>query len=260
MKIIDIKLDSIIDPSFQPRDTLEVEGIEALATSIKEIGLINPIVVRKAGEGYELVAGTRRWHAHKLLGRETIPAKIIAQDSREAAMLQFSENFHRQDLNPIQQARMLKFMLDELGYSTTEIAKFCNRATTWISKSLTLLDMEETTQQAIEQGKLSPSVAMELKLIPDPKLRGDYINYAIEGGCTEKAARDWAHQGKATIAAKEMRQRQAAQGLVEPPPPEIIIPEVRKCALCGAPEDVVVLEQWDICWHCAQKLKPAQHQ
>jgi len=85
MDIIDIKLDDITDPSFQPRDTLELEGIEALATSIKEIGLINPIVVRKLDEGYELVAGTRRCHAHMVLGRETITAKVVEQDSREAA-------------------------------------------------------------------------------------------------------------------------------------------------------------------------------
>ena len=258
MEIVDIKLDAIFDPTFQPRDILEVEGIESLANSIKEIGLINPIVVRKAEEGYELVAGTRRWHACKMLGWESIAAKVVEQDSRESAMLQFSENFHRQDLNPIQQSHMLKFMLDELGYSTSEIAKFCNRSKEWVSHTLTLLDMEETTQEAISQGKLSQSVAQELKLIPDQKLRGDYINYAIEGGCSEKAARDWARQAKATIAARDQaikaREALGAQPPDEPPQ----APLVHTCAICGAPEDKVMLEQWDICWHCGRKLKGEQ--
>jgi len=255
MDTVDIKLEVITDPSFQPRGGLAVEGIEALANSIKEIGLINPIVVRKTDEGYELVTGTRRWHACKMLGWEFIPARIIEQDSREAAMMQFSENFHRQDLNPIEEANMLKFMLEELGYSTLEIAKFCNRSKDWVSKQLILLDLEQATQEAIEAGSLSASVAHELRLISDKDLRSDYINYAIQGGCTEKAARDWARQAKATIAARDMRieQREAAgpepaEQPYQPPPP-------RTCALCGAPDDKVALETWDICWHCGQKLK-----
>ena len=255
MKILNIKLDEINDPHFQPRDKLEVGSIEALANSINEIGLINPIVVRKLDEGYELIAGTRRWHAHKMLGKETIPAKIITGDTREAAMLQFSENFHRQDLDPIQQAHMLKFMLEELGYSTLELTKFCDKSKEWVSRQLGLLDLDEPTQTAIEQGVLKPSVAIELKLIPDKKLRSDYINYAIQGGCTEKSARDWARQAKATIAARDARLAQKEERGGEEEEPVYQPPEPRKCRLCGAPEDKVLLEEWDICWHCGQKLK-----
>ena len=255
MDILDIKLDDIKDPTFQPRDKLELAGIEALANSIKEIGLINPIIVRKAEQGYQLIAGTRRWHACLLLGWDTIPAKVIEQDTREASMLQFSENFHRIDLNPIQQAKMLKFMLEDLDYSTTELGQFTNHTREWVSRQLGLLDLDQTTQDAIEAGKLSASVALELKPIPDEKLRSDYINYAIEGGCTEKAARDWARQAKATVAARDARLTQAQtsppQGEEQPwqPPPP------RTCALCAAPEDKVLLEDWSICWHCGKELK-----
>lgn len=256
MEIVNVLLTAITDPHFQPRDKIEVEGVEALANSILAIGLINPIVVRKLEDGYELVAGTRRCHACMMLGWEYIPAKIIEQDSREAAMLQFSENFHRQDLNPIQSARMTKFMLDELGYSTTEIAKFCNKSKEWISRQLQLLDMEDTTQQAVEEGRISASVAMELKLIPDAKLRADYINYAIEGGCTEKSARAWTNQAKAVIAARDARQKDRAAGVKEEAPTVPELPPPATCRICGAPEDKVLLEKWDICWHCGQELKP----
>jgi ParB-like chromosome segregation protein Spo0J len=193
-----------------------------------------------------------------MLGRDTIPAKVIEQDSREATMLQYSENFHRQDLNPIQNARMLKFMLEELGYSTAELAKFCSRTKEWISRQLGLLDMNDYLQQAVEQGQISASVAMELKLIPDEKLRLDYTNYAITSGCTEKAARSWATQAKAVVAAREARQQQAPDKTsleVEQPSGP---PEPRRCSICGAPEDKVLIEDWPICWHCGQKLKP-QH-
>ena len=255
METVNIKLDEIRDPTFQPRDALEAEGIEALANSIAEIGLINPIIVRKLTDGYELVAGTRRCHAVMSLGWPTIPAKVIEQDTREATMIQYSENFHRQDLNPIQHARMLHFMLQELGYSTTELAKFCNKGKDWVSRTLTLLDLEEPVQNAIQEGKLSASVAQELRVISDPELRHDYINFAIQGGCTEKAARVWAGQAKAVIAARDARlvasQSSPLKGEAEsyqPPPP-------RTCALCGAPEDKAVLEDWAICWHCGKELK-----
>lgn len=255
MEIVDVLLTAITDPHFQPRDVLEAEGIEALAESIKEIGLINPIVVRKIEDGYELIAGTRRCHAFMMLGKEYIPAKIIEGDTREAAMLQLSENFHRQDLNPIQNARMLKFMLDELGYSTAELSKFCCTGKEWISRQLSLLDMGEEVQQAIEQNRISASVAMELKVIPDEKLRSDYIHYAIEGGCTEKAARGWANQAKAVVAARDAR-RQEAKDTPHGEGDEVTAPPgPRTCTLCGAPEDKVMLEEWDICWHCGQKLK-----
>lgn len=255
MDTAEIKLEDIHDPHFQPRETLEAEGIEALANSIAEIGLINPVVVRKLEEGYELIAGTRRCHAFMMLGRETIPVKIIEQDTREAAMLQYSENFHRQDLNPVQNARMLKFMLDELGYSTTELARFCNKTKEWVSRQLGLLDMDEEVQQAVEQGRISASVATELKVIPDEKLRADYVHYAIEGGCTEKAARAWANQAKAVVAARDARHQLSQSSPHEEGAHPEIIAGPRTCTLCGAPEDKVMLEEWDICWHCGQKLK-----
>ena len=255
METVDIKLDDITDPNFQPRGPLEVEGIEALANSITEIGLINPIVVRKLDQGYELITGTRRCHACQMLGWEAIHAKVIEQDSRDAAMIQFSENFHRQDLNPMEQANMLKFMLEELSYSIIEIAKFCNKSRDWVSRQLGLLDLSPQAQEAVATGALSPSVAHELKAIPDDKLKGDYIDYAIKGGCTEKTARDWARQAKATIAARDMRIAQRAEHPGEEPEEAYQPPKPRTCALCGAPDDKVLLEQWDICWHCGQKLK-----
>ena len=255
MEIVDIKLDEIRDPTFQPRDALEAEGIEALANSIAEIGLINPIIVRKLTDGYELVAGTRRCHAIMSLGWTTIPAKVIAQDTREAAMLQYSENFHRQDLNPIQHAKMLHFMLTELGYSTTELARFCNKSKDWVSRTLSLLDLEEPVQNAIQESKLSASVAQELKVISDPQLRHDYINFAIQGGCTEKAARVWAGQAKAVIAARDARLAGQASSPLKEEEDQYQPPSPPTCALCGAPDDKVLLEDWRICWHCGEKLK-----
>lgn len=103
--------------------------------------------------------------------------------------------------------------------------------------------------------QLSPSVAQELKLIPDPKLREDYINYAIRSGCTEKAARDWTRQAKATIAARDARIAEKEALGEQPPEREYQAPKPHTCAICGAPEDKVLLEEWDICWHCGQKLK-----
>ncbi len=260
MDIKEVPLDQIVDPAFQPRDQLEKAGIEALANSIAELGLINPIVVKPHELGYRLIAGTRRFHAFKMLGKDTITAKIVEEGDREATLIQFCENFHRQDLNPIQTAIMIKFLLEEQRLSTIEIANLCNKSRDWVSKTLSLLEMPSYMVEAIETGQMSASVAQELKRIPNETLKEAYTVYAITGGCTEKTARQWVQQSCMTLAAqkKRLEEREEPTQTVSVPlsPP----PEEEKCCLCGAPSTAVVLEDLKVCWHCRQglPLKPSQ--
>lgn len=254
MEIKNIELEKIIDPAFQPRERIELAGLEALAASIKELGLINPITVRENETGYELVAGSRRWHACKMLGWETIPARVIRKESRESALLQFSENFHRQDLNPLETADMLKFMLEELGYSSIELAQLCNRDRGWVSRMLSLLDLPDYLRDSVRSGQMSFSVALELNRIQDEKLKERYTAYALDGGCTEKMARSWVKQASMTVAAKEQRDRLRGQGEEVPQELETLEYEERKCVVCSAPEGKVLLEDVLLCWHCRQAI------
>jgi len=257
MQITEIKLNDIIDPLFQPRDKLEIEGLEALATSIREIGLINPIIVKPHADQYRLIAGTRRFHAFKMLGKDSIPAKVVEEGDRESLLIQFSENFHRQDLNPLQLARTLEFLLTEMKLSTSEVALLCNKSREWVSKTLSLLEMPDYLQEAVQTNLLSSSVAQELDRIPNQSLKEQYTSHAVAGGCTEKVARQWAQQAKMTLAAQADRvaQREAGADALPPPPPPPL--QRQTCYICGAPEDRVVLEPVLLCWHCKQNL--AQH-
>jgi len=260
MEIREIKLEDINDPPIQPRGQLEVAGIESLAQSIKEVGLIHPIVVRETNVGYELVAGTRRWHAYKLLGKETIPAQVIRKESRETTLLQFSENFHRHDLNPLETARMLKFLLEELGYSRAELAQLCGHDTSWVSRMLSLFDMPSYMQESIITGQLSHSVALELQRIKDDKIKQHYAEHAVSGGCTEKLARDWAKQATMVAAAIAAREEAKEPGKKET---EVVITTSMSydtCQICGAPGARVTLDPVYLCWHCQQKVLPNKNQ
>ena len=260
MEIKDIPLDQINDPKFQPRDKLEVAGIEALANSIRELGLINPILVQKVDTGYRLIAGTRRYHAFQMLGRETITAKIMEGEDREFTLLQFSENFHRQDLNPIQTAKMIQFLLEEMKLTTIEIAQLTNKSRDWVSRNLSLLEMPQYLIEAVETGVINPSIAYELKRIPDEDIRQIYVNYALQGGCTEKIARQWVNQAIATIAARDQRIATREIRSTEPPPPPSPAPQPTRCYICGAPEDKVILETIPLCWHCQQAITKKPHE
>jgi len=254
MQIKEIKLTDIVDPLFQPRDELELEGLEALANSIKEIGLINPIIVKPHGDQYRLIAGTRRFHAFKMLGKDSIPAKVVEEGDRESTLIQFSENFHRQDLNPLQLARMVEFLLSEMKLSTLEVSQLCNKSREWVSRTLSLLEMPDYLQEAVETTVLSSSVAQELDRIPNEKLKEQYTAYAVQSGCTEKTARQWVTQTKMTLAAQAGRKADREAEAAAPPPPPPPPLQRQTCYLCGAPEDRVVLEPTLLCWHCKQNV------
>jgi len=253
MRIEEIEVAKIRDPELQLREEVDVQGLEELASSMKELGLINPITVKRVGDEYVLVAGYRRLQAAKMLGWEKIPAQVIEADSRESALLSVVENIHRRDLNPMELARAISFMLNEMGMSRMEIAKVFGRDISWVSQQLALLDMPEYLQEAVETGQISKSVALELRRIPDEELRQMYTAQAVQYGATERTARQWVQAALASQAAKEARERMREREEEEiAPPPE---PEIPRCDICGAPGDKVALEELKICWHCKQLIE-----
>ena len=252
MEIKSISLAIIDDPLYQARSELDVEGLRALAASLQELGLLNPITVRSKGLRYELVAGTRRFKAAQMLGWVDIPCLITDTDDRTTSLEQFSENFHRQDLNPIEQAHLLRRILEDMSYSRLELSRLVNRSTDWVSRQLSLLDLEPELAEAVRQGSLAPSTALELRRIRNPQTRKMYSEMAAERGLTEKAARDWVAQANASQSAAERRTELGDEHLdnremiSQGPPTEPI------CAFCGAPGSQVVLDPVLMCWHCRQ--------
>ena len=165
-----LPISDIYPNPFQPRIEFSDEELAELSQSISENGLIQPIIVRKSDIiGYELIAGERRLRACKRLGMTEIPAvvkEVTDQESRKQAII---ENLQRSNLNPIEEAKAYRSLINELAYNHEELAKAMGKSRPYISNSLRLLQLPQEIQTSIENGKLSQGHARALLAIEDTK-------------------------------------------------------------------------------------------
>jgi ParB family chromosome partitioning protein len=155
ISMVEIELSQVRPSPRQPRRSFDEESIGQLAESIKSDGIVQPIVVRDAGDGYEIVAGERRWRAAKLAGLRTIPAIVRPVDEREALILALAENVAREDLNAVEEARAYAALSDELALNQTEIAKRVGKSRPAVANTMRLLDLPDAVLDLIAAGKLS---------------------------------------------------------------------------------------------------------
>ena len=161
-KVIEIKLEDILPNRFQPRLKFNESAIQELADSIKEHGVIQPIVVRQIADKYEIIAGERRYKASLVAGKEKIPAIVTDLNDKESAEVALIENVQRQNLTPIEEAISYKKILD-MGYLTQDIlANKLGKTQSTIANKLRLLNLEEDVQEALLNGKISERHARSL--------------------------------------------------------------------------------------------------
>ena len=148
---------SMVDPkSDQPRKYFDKEALEELAESIKENGLLQPILVREYGEGrYQIIAGERRFRASKIAGLEEIPAIILDRDDKKAAEIALIENIQRENLNPIEEAMAFKALADEYGLTQEDLAERVGKSRSAIANSTRLLDLPEEVLEMVANGDIS---------------------------------------------------------------------------------------------------------
>lgn len=162
-QIFTLKL-SLVDPkSDQPRKNFDKESLEELAESIKENGLLQPILVREYGDGrYQIIAGERRFRASKLAGLTEIPAIILDKDDRKVAEIALIENIQREDLNPVEEAMAYKALAEEYGLTQEELAQKVSKSRSAIANALRLLDLPKPVLDLVVEGKLSQGHARTL--------------------------------------------------------------------------------------------------
>ena len=169
--VTEINLDDIRTNPYQPRKNFDIESLNELADSIKEYGIIQPIIVKKSIKGYELVAGERRTKAAKLAGLTKIPAIIKDFNDDEMMEIALLENIQREDLNPIEEAISIDNIIKLRGYTQEEFAKKFGKSRTYITNILGLLRLPEEVKKLVENNKLSMSHARVLsKLDNDEKI------------------------------------------------------------------------------------------
>lgn len=178
-QVIQVNLDDIIPNRFQPRIAFDEKGLQELSASIKEHGIIQPLVLRKLGNKYEIIAGERRYKAATMAGLTTVPAVISNIDDNKSAEVALVENIQRRDLTPIEEARSYKNLLDK-GYLTQEeLAKKMGLSQSAIANKLRLLNLDETVQQALLDGKISERHARSLLSIENKEEQKEWLNKII---------------------------------------------------------------------------------
>ena len=155
-----------IDPNKdQPRKKFDETALKELALSIQQHGVIQPIVVMKKNNRYMIIAGERRWRASKLAGKKTIPAIVRDYDEIQTAEISIIENLQRQDLNPMEEARAMKKLMDEFGWTQEVVAERLGKSRPVISNTIRLLNLQPEVIEMIESGKLSAGHARSLVIV-----------------------------------------------------------------------------------------------
>jgi ParB family transcriptional regulator, chromosome partitioning protein len=171
----------------QPRKLFDADRLEELADSIKEHGVIQPLIVRTAENGFELVAGERRWRAARLAGLKSVPCLLRELSEEENALIAIIENMQREDLNPIEEADGLNRMIDAFGLTQEQVSKSVGKSRPYITNSLRLLKLPVEIKEMLSQGTLTPGHGRALLAMPDSKIQLSVAQKIISEGLSVRA-------------------------------------------------------------------------
>jgi ParB family transcriptional regulator, chromosome partitioning protein len=194
----------------QPRRRFDEDALQALADSLSERGVLQPVLVRpKAGGTYEIVAGERRWRAAQIAGIETVPALVRARGDAEAIELALIENMAREDLSPIEEARACAALVEELGLTREEVGRRVGRSRVAVSNLVRLLDLPDEVIELLQDGALSEGHGRALLLAEDHRARTTLARTAVEQGWSVRIveARARAHNVAGVAPADGRRRR-----------------------------------------------------
>ena len=183
-EIFEIPLTDIMPNRFQPREIFDDEALQELAQSIKTHGVIQPIIVRKIGDKFEIIAGERRYRASQLAGKTTIPALIRDIDNKEAAKVALLENLQRRDLSPIEEARTYQTILKLDNITQEELAENLGKSQSAIANKLRLLNLDESVQVALLNGQISERHARSLLNVADKNKQKELVEKIIQNRMT----------------------------------------------------------------------------
>ena len=174
--LLTVDLDKLKAREDQPRKNFDDDSLEELATSIKADGVIQPIVVRKVGDKYEIIAGERRFRASKLAGLEKVPIVVKNVSDRKARELALVENIQREDLNPIEEAISLKTLMEEYKLTQQELSDIVGKSRSYIANNLRLLNLSDYIKDYLIRRELSPSQGRTLLSLETEEERKKYLD------------------------------------------------------------------------------------
>lgn len=211
-----IPIEAIARNPYQPRIEFDDEQLQELAASIREHGVLHPVVVRKKGDGYELVVGERRLRACKLLEWETMPAIVREMSDGEVAEIALIENLQRENLNFFEEAEGYKRLLEEFGLTQDELAGRLGKSQSAIANKLRLLRLDPDVRKAISREMLSERHARALLKLTDPKDQMRAVDVVVQQALNVRQTEEWVEkelQGGDSRDDEKRRRRQSVKGV-----------------------------------------------
>ena len=181
-QLLEIGTKQIVPNPYQPRKTIDPESIKELAASIEAEGLLQPVVVRKILDDYQLIAGERRWRAHQLLKRDKILARIMTTTEISSASLSLIENLQREGLNPLEESIGYHSLVNEFGLTQAKVAERVGKSRTYITNTMRFIQLDEELRNFLADGKISPGHAKVLLGVTDANVRISLGNQIVKNG------------------------------------------------------------------------------
>jgi ParB family chromosome partitioning protein len=188
--LLDIPLSAIHPNPLQPRENFDEESLASLTASVREVGVLQPILVRRDGDGYELVAGERRWRAAKRAGLVTIPALVRTADDVASMTQALVENLHREDLNPMEEAAAYQQLIEDFGLTHEEVASRVGRTRASVSNTLRLFQLPPGLQRLVIDAQLSAGHARALLGTPDRGFQEQLARRAVSEGLSVRTVEE----------------------------------------------------------------------
>ena len=208
-RLVSLPIDSILPNPDQPRKEFDEVRLEELALSIKEHGIVQPILVRKVGDGYEIVAGERRWRAAQLAGLSRVPALVREFSEAERMEIALIENLQREDLNPMEEAEAYRTLMESFGLTQEALAQRLGRSRSQVANTLRLLQLPARVQEEVRAGRLSMGHAKVMCGVEDPERAVALAEKVVAKGLSVREL-------EAELTPREKRAK--ARGKVKLPP------------------------------------------
>ena len=206
-RILYIDINDIRPNSAQPRLNFDEEKLAELASSIKTNGVITPLIVRESANGYELVAGERRWRASRQAGLRTVPCIVRDFDDRQNAIVAIIENMQREDLDPIEEALGLRSMTEKYGFTQEQVSASLGRSRTYITNSIRLLKLPEEIQKYVSSGQMSAAHGRTIINIPDKAKQKEIADKIIRNDLSVRATERLAEKVKDELRPERKKRR-----------------------------------------------------
>ena len=206
-RVQELPINTICPNPNQPRRNFDEDALQELADSIREHGVLEPLIVRPVGGSYEIVVGERRWRACQMAGVTTVPVLIRDLSDRDAMELALVENLQREDLNPIEEAEAYRRLLDEFGLTQEEVARRVGKERSTVANRLRLLGLRGRSREALEKGEISAGHAKVLLSITSDAHRDAVVRRIVDEGLsvrqTEQLVRRLQQQAKRPVPREE---------------------------------------------------------